>query len=729
MVAAFWALPNGVHAVVQAAHIPTADLVPLKFGLLAWASSVCLTGQYTPAPVPMPPALANKGMWTPEQLRPLLECSVPPIRSVELLHHIEQAGEHSWATAPTFALLQAGIADTASPPPLTPPSHAPYLTKGQAAPSPAGTLFATTAFTPASALYKSQDKPTPSGSEPSPSSLLPEQTRLSFNLPEPASQVPPAAADPTPPESPAPAVGSAPPSPSQVGEPFVPDLDVTAYSTDYAQLHDEYEAQQRELAVARSDLESLTRDLDMVRTERDNAQQQAQRCAAAQRQAEAVRLNNFIRSVPPLLSIATRLHGLQSTPPTFANAVRSTVPASFELPPPGSQQFLVLVPVILAAAVLTSPQAPNLEELADVLRRAMAAPSAVPVPETPARAPELLFAVPDPIPKPRAVSALRAPGATAQPPSSLPSPADAALTSLLEWIPENPKGCEDEVAHALHLQLFRQYGANVNTLPQSPIREQWAWVHSHAPSLPGIAEVLRSFLSNPPAVQRVSDSPATSPAEAAAANQAQGAAKKKGYTPQKIDPQVFSKALWVGWQEVDDPPSGEVDAGLLGGILRDKFGAGLSSITEEQLNHTSKFTIVGVRPAEYERGMRLTRQHTARGWRVTWAESKKQPFTPWVPDPDRDHPRRKTHRGSRGKQRRPRDPDDQVDLTATSGSDGEPDSKYQRRYTPRRSDRSPSRRRSPGHRRDSPPPRRRSAYRDEPQAHASRHDHHAAAPL
>ena len=231
VVAAFWALPNDVHAVLQAGHIPTADLVPLKFGLLAWASSVCLTGQYTPAPVPTPLALANTGIWTPEQLRPLLECSVLPIRSVELLHQIEQAGEHSWARAPTFALLQAGIADTASPPPLTPPSHAPYLTKGQAAPSPAGTLFATAAFTPASALYQSQDKPTPSGSEPSPSSLLPEQTRLSFNLLEPASQVPPAAADPTPPESPTPAVGSAPPSPSQVGEPFVPDLDVTTPPT------------------------------------------------------------------------------------------------------------------------------------------------------------------------------------------------------------------------------------------------------------------------------------------------------------------------------------------------------------------------------------------------------------------------------------------------------------------------------------------------------------------
>ena len=60
-----------------------------------------------------------------------------------------------------------------------------------------------------------------------------------------------------------------------MGEPFVPDLDVTAYSTDYAQLRDQYEAHQQELAVTRSDLESLTRDLDMVRGERDNAQQQA----------------------------------------------------------------------------------------------------------------------------------------------------------------------------------------------------------------------------------------------------------------------------------------------------------------------------------------------------------------------------------------------------------------------------------------------------------------------
>ena len=123
--------------------------------------------------------------------------------------------------------------------------------------------------------------------------------------------------------------------------------------------------------------------------------------------------------------------------------MRNAVPASFELPAPGSQQFLVLVPVILAAAVLTSPEAPDLEELADVLQRAMAAPSPVPVPETPTRAPGLSFAIPDPIPKPRAATALRAPGAAPKPPSPTASPTaspiDAALASLLEWIPEIPK--------------------------------------------------------------------------------------------------------------------------------------------------------------------------------------------------------------------------------------------------------------------------------------------------
>ena len=74
---------------------------------------------------------------------------------------------------------------------------------------------------------------------------------------------------------------------------------MSAYSTDYTQLRDRYEAQQQELAVAQGDLESLKRDLDMARTERDNALQQVQRSAAAQRQAEAVRLHKCIRALPP----------------------------------------------------------------------------------------------------------------------------------------------------------------------------------------------------------------------------------------------------------------------------------------------------------------------------------------------------------------------------------------------------------------------------------------------
>ena len=152
MVAAFSALPNDVHAIVQAAQIPTAELIPLKFGLLAWASSIRLSEQFTSAPVASPPLVVNKGMWSLDEMRLLLECPVLPVRSVELPHHIEQDGEHSWATAPTIVPLHAGIQDTASPPLLTPPSHAPYLAKGQPAPSPVGAFFALAAFNPASPL-------------------------------------------------------------------------------------------------------------------------------------------------------------------------------------------------------------------------------------------------------------------------------------------------------------------------------------------------------------------------------------------------------------------------------------------------------------------------------------------------------------------------------------------------------------------------------------------------
>ena len=94
MAAAFWALPNDVHAVPQAAQIPTAELIALTFGLLAWGSSICLSGQYTSAPVASCPPLTNKGMWPPDQLRPLLECSVLPVRSAELLQF---GGSLFWA--------------------------------------------------------------------------------------------------------------------------------------------------------------------------------------------------------------------------------------------------------------------------------------------------------------------------------------------------------------------------------------------------------------------------------------------------------------------------------------------------------------------------------------------------------------------------------------------------------------------------------------------------------
>ena len=150
-------------------------------------------------------------MWPPDQLRPLLECSILPVRSVELLHQIEQAGEHSWATNPTIVLLQAGTQDTASPPPLTPPSHAPYLAKGQQTPSPVGSLSAAPYFTLASALYRTDDSTPPTASGHSPSSLLPEPPKLCFTILEPPSHSKPATTDPTPPESPIPTAGFAPP--------------------------------------------------------------------------------------------------------------------------------------------------------------------------------------------------------------------------------------------------------------------------------------------------------------------------------------------------------------------------------------------------------------------------------------------------------------------------------------------------------------------------------------
>ena len=154
-------------------------------------------------------------------------------------------------------------------------------------------------------------------------------------------------------------------------------------------------------------------------------------------------------------------------------------------------------------------------------------------PKSPTDAPNVSFAIRPPIPKhPRTGAPTRAPGAPLEPRSPTPPPpTDTALASLLGWIPAIPRGCKDEVAHAFHLELFRHYGANASSLVQSPIQEQWTWVRSHAPSLPGIAELVCTFLASPPPVQHIMDSPAGSPGEADAANQAKVATKKKGCTP------------------------------------------------------------------------------------------------------------------------------------------------------------------------------------------------------
>ena len=45
--------------------------------------------------------------------------------------------------------------------------------------------------------------------------------------------------------------------------------------------------------------------------------------------------------------------------------------------------------------------------------------------------------------------------------------------------------------------------------------------------------------------------------------------------------------------------------------LHDTFSAGFSSILEAQLNQTAKFTMVGVKPVDYDKGMKLTRHYIA----------------------------------------------------------------------------------------------------------------------
>ena len=172
---------------------------------------------------------------------------------------------------------------------------------------------------------------------------------------------------------------------------------------------------------------------------------------------------------------------LRSTPPAFANTVRTAVPASFELPPPSSPQFLALVPVFLAAAVLTSPQMHDLDDLAGVLEKVVA------IPEAPTDAPNMSFAIPAPVAKPRLAAPLRAPGAPLRPPSPAPSPTDAAMAPLQEWIPTIPRGCEDEVAQAFHLEVFRLH--RERQLPPTGLTYVGASTRGHKRRIPRRASV------------------------------------------------------------------------------------------------------------------------------------------------------------------------------------------------------------------------------------------------
>ena len=79
----------------------------------------------------------------------------------------------------------------------------------------------------------------------------------------------------------------------------------------------------------------------------------------------------------------------------------------------------------------------------------------------------------------------------------------------------------------------------------------------------------------------------------------------------------------MGWKAVDDPLAGHVDAGLLGGILQGQARIGALVHLHVKVNHTARFTIEGIKPTHYDRGMKLVHNHMVCGWKIAWAESKK----------------------------------------------------------------------------------------------------------
>ena len=154
---------------------------------------------------------------------------------------------------------------------------------------------------------------------------------------------------------------------------------------------------------------------------------------------------------------------------------------------------------------------------------------------------------------------------------------------------------------------------------------------------------------------------------------------------------MHPKAPWVGWQELDDPPAGEVDAGLLGGIGWHRVASERGSRPSRTRSLITRQNSPSCKPVDYDKAMKLIRHDIAQGWKISGAQSKKQPYTPWALTPIGSTPLAKPHRGGRGQKHRCKhDPGDEVDPTGASDSVGEPEAKHERRYSPRRPNRSAS---------------------------------------
>ena len=132
------------------------------------------------------------------------------------------------------------------------------------------------------------------------------------------------------------------------------------------------------------------------------------------------------------------------------------------------------------------------------------------------------------------------------PTTTLHPSTSAVLVDFPSCIPTIPQGCADEVAHTVHLKVYRQYGTKASLLPQAPIRSRWEWLNTNASTLPGIEVDLQDFIAHPPHVQPLLDDLTVQPKAATAANREFGTAQKQAYTPQKNRPRQILESV-VGW--------------------------------------------------------------------------------------------------------------------------------------------------------------------------------------